>query len=55
LVLVPSTDDFVEGTALELTTDELLTADKYEPENYQRIKIALESGKKAWIYAAVER
>jgi hypothetical protein len=42
----------VNGTALEITEGELLVADKYEPENYKRINVVLESGKKAWIYVA---
>lgn len=44
--------DFIEGTAFELSIEELLTADRYEPENYQRIQVELESGIKAWVYAA---
>lgn len=51
--LVYSNDgDFVEGTVLELTQDELLQADKYEPDNYRRIKVKLKSGKESWIYVA---
>ena len=49
-LVISEGDDVVNGTALELTEAELLVADKYEPENYERIKVALESGKKAWIY-----
>ena len=45
--------DKVEGTVFELSEDELLAADKYEPFNYKRVLIVLESGKSAWIYAAV--
>src|ERR1700759_4932618 len=47
-------NDRIKGTVLELTEDELLTADKYEPDNYKRIKVVLESGKEAWIYIALE-
>ena len=53
LTLIPSKDDAVEGTVFEISEEELLLADKYEPENYRRIKVALESGKVAWIYIAV--
>ena len=42
--------DNIKGTALELTKEELLLADKYEPDGFTRIKIVLESGKQAWIY-----
>ena len=47
-------NDIVDGNALELTGEELLLADQYEPENYKRIKVMLESGKKAWTYVATE-
>lgn len=46
--------DFIEGTIFEISEAELFTADKYEPDNYQRIAVELESGKRAWIYAAAE-
>lgn len=51
--LVPSKGDRVEGTVFEISADELLLADSYEPDNYRRIKITLQSGTKAWIYVAV--
>lgn len=46
--------DIIEGIAFELTDDELQHADKYEPSNYRRIQVKLQSGKQAWIYTAVE-
>jgi len=49
-LIISGGNDVVNGTALELTEAELLVADKYEPENYERIKVGLESGKNAWIY-----
>jgi len=50
--LVASSDnDIVSGTVLEITAEELLIADGYEPANYKRIIVMLESGKKAWVYA----
>jgi hypothetical protein len=53
--LVPSPDrtDMIKGVALEISSHELALADKYEPDNYKRIKIELQSGKEAWIYVAV--
>ncbi len=53
--LIPTSEpaDKVEGTVFEITEEELLVADKYEPDNYQRIKITLRSGKEAWIYVTV--
>jgi gamma-glutamylcyclotransferase (GGCT)/AIG2-like uncharacterized protein YtfP len=46
--------DSIKGTVFEITGEELFLADKYEPDNYKRIKVVLESGKEAWIYVAVE-
>lgn len=45
-------NDTVAGMVLEITEEELLLADHYEPANYKRIYVVLESGKKAWIYLA---
>jgi gamma-glutamylcyclotransferase (GGCT)/AIG2-like uncharacterized protein YtfP len=52
LTLIPSKDDLIEGTVFELSSKELNLADKYEPDNYKRIKVTLQSGKSAWIYVA---
>lgn len=53
LIHTKDENDLIKGTVLELTNEEILKADKYEPENYKRIKVILESGKEAWIYTAV--
>lgn len=45
-------NDTVAGTVLEITEEELLLADNYEPASYKRIYVVLESGNKAWIYLA---
>ena len=45
-----SASDFVEGTVFSVTQQELEQADAYEPDGYERIKIKLRSGTKAWIY-----
>ena len=52
LMLMPSDDktDSIQGLVFEILEDELLTADKYEPDGYTRVKIKLESGKDAWVY-----
>ena len=52
LIFTDDDADLIEGTVFEIFENELLLADKYEPENYRRIKITLASGKEAWIYAA---
>ncbi|MDP4261172.1 MAG: gamma-glutamylcyclotransferase family protein [Bacteroidota bacterium] len=56
LIAIISKDknDCIKGTVLEITGEELSLADKYEPVDYKRVKVILESGKEAWIYAAVE-
>ena len=46
--------DNIKGTVFEITEEELRLADKYEPVNYKRVKVVLESGKEAWIYIAAE-
>jgi len=43
---------FTEGAVFEITMEELLRADTYEPYEYARIKVILESGKQAWVYVA---
>ncbi len=53
LVLSHDTHDIIKGTVLELTGEELLLADKYEPDNYKRVSVLLQSGKQAWIYMAL--
>lgn len=54
--LIASKDDAdaIEGTVFEISREELIFADKYEPDNYKRVKVTLQTGKKAWIYIAAE-
>lgn len=47
-----NTDDHIEGTALELTDEELAIADAYEVDDYTRALVRLASGDSAWVYAA---
>lgn len=42
--------DTVDGTVLTLTDDDLLRADDYEVDDYQRIEVPLVSGDTAWVY-----
>lgn len=42
--------DAVSGTAFELSQEELLQADRYEVNDYQRKLATLASGKQAFIY-----
>ena len=45
---------FIKGIVFEITEDELHLADQYEPAEYKRIRVLLESGKEAWVYVAFE-
>ena len=44
------TRDSIEGTVFEISEEELLIADEYEPDGYKRFEVELESGKLAWLY-----
>jgi gamma-glutamylcyclotransferase (GGCT)/AIG2-like uncharacterized protein YtfP len=54
VIISDNKTDAVQGTVLELTKEELLLVDQYEPDGYGRIRVVLESGKQAWLYVAVE-
>lgn len=43
-------DDQVEGVLFEVTEAEILQADEYEVDDYQRIETVFKSGKKGFIY-----
>lgn len=45
-----SASDFIEGIVFALTREELEQADKYEPLDYGRVRVQLESGLDAWVY-----
>ena len=49
--------DVVAGTVFRLTAAELAQADAYEPADYARVPVLLQSGLRAWVYrqAAPER
>jgi len=51
-IVQPSSDpnDSVAGIVFEITADELLAADRYEVEAYERISVTLASGLAAWVY-----
>lgn len=50
IVLTGNSEDSVIGMVYLLTNEELLLADDYEGEAYERIQVILSSGKKAWVY-----
>ncbi|SMH42851.1 Gamma-glutamyl cyclotransferase, AIG2-like [Rathayibacter oskolensis] len=42
--------DVVTGVALEITSEELAAADRYERVSYRRASVTLLSGRAAWVY-----
>ena len=42
--------DTIAGTVFEISTEELVVADEYEPDGYKRVEVELASGKRAWVY-----
>ncbi|MNK06642.1 AIG2-like family protein [compost metagenome] len=54
LLAIPSeiATDHIDGVIFEITHEELLAADGYETDAYQRVKLQFESGREAWIYIA---
>jgi len=48
-------DSRVPGTVFEVTDADLASADEYEPAGYKRVATTLASGKRAWVYADVQR
>jgi gamma-glutamylcyclotransferase (GGCT)/AIG2-like uncharacterized protein YtfP len=43
-------EDRIEGMVFEITDQELAATDAYEVDVYARVEVALESGRKAWVY-----
>ena len=52
--LVPTNNenDIIEGMVFEISKEEILLSDKYEPTGYKRVEVKLDSRKAAWIYVA---
>ncbi|BCB91313.1 gamma-glutamylcyclotransferase family protein [Phytohabitans suffuscus] len=51
-IVVESGDvrDTVAGTVFEVTDEELVAADEYEVDDYERVLATLASGARAWVY-----
>lgn len=51
-ILRPTTGDAepITGEALEVTAEELMSADRYEPAGYRRVEVTLASRRSAWVY-----
>ena len=43
-------DAHVDGTVFTISETELIAADEYEVDDYQRISVPLRSGPQAWVY-----
>jgi gamma-glutamylcyclotransferase (GGCT)/AIG2-like uncharacterized protein YtfP len=46
--------DVVDGVVLELADGDLAAADRYEVDDYRRVKVILASGETAWLYVDAE-
>lgn len=53
LIHTQDNNDVIKGTIYEVSDAELIFADQYEPDNYKRKMVVLDSGRSAWIYLAV--
>ena len=53
LTVVVSDGDRIGGMVFEVTTDEFAHADTYEPGEYSRVSVTLESGIRAWVYLKI--
>ena len=51
-VAVVDADGYINGWVLRVSTEELERLDKYEGENYVRVRVTLVSGLQAWVYCA---
>lgn len=45
----------IEGTVYAVTEDDLMAADDYEVDDYERIVVPLRSGDRAWVYVFASR
>lgn len=49
-IIRPDIYSQVEGLVIEVTLDELALIDRYEGDDYRRVKVTLASGQRAWVY-----
>ena len=52
IVFTGKHEDEVRGEVFRVTLDELLKADGYEVEDYERVEVLLRSGIRSWVYAS---
>lgn len=46
--------DLIPGVVFEVSPQELEQADKYEVDDYKRVKVHLQSGLSAWVYVSAK-
>jgi gamma-glutamylcyclotransferase (GGCT)/AIG2-like uncharacterized protein YtfP len=49
-VAMPDENKEIDGYVLQVTPEELAQFDIYETDDYQRIRVTLDSGTEAWVY-----
>lgn len=54
LTAVNADNAAIQGMVFEISEEELVQADTYEPQGYARFKVELESRKQAWLYLMLE-
>ncbi|MUL64505.1 gamma-glutamylcyclotransferase [Mycobacterium sp. CBMA 234] len=55
-ILLPGKpNDAVDGSVFEISDAELVAADDYEVDDYQRVQVPLRSGRQAWVYVFAEK
>jgi hypothetical protein len=48
-------EDSVQGVVFSVTIKELEQSDAYEPADYQRVRVELRSGERAWVYLQIRQ
>ena len=51
-VAVVDTNGYINGWVLRVNSEELERLDRYEGENYIRVRVTLASGLQTWVYTA---
>jgi gamma-glutamylcyclotransferase (GGCT)/AIG2-like uncharacterized protein YtfP len=49
-IILPATQQSVDGRVYEVTADELAQIDTYEGDAYMRVSVTLQSNTRAWVY-----
>lgn len=49
-IAVADAAEVLPGELIEVTPEELVDIDRYEGDDYQRLRVRLRSGQQAWVY-----